>query len=53
MPEEEYTETKTRVYAAKKVKNQSKFSKYFVKPITKAMGMKEGDGNSKRGRLTA
>jgi len=49
---DEYTERKIRVYEPKVVKGEGKVSKYFVKPITKAMGFNKGKSDNER-RLTA
>lgn len=50
---DEYVEQKVRVYKARPVKQESKFSKYFVQPIQKMAGMKPKEETAKRGRLTA
>jgi hypothetical protein len=50
---EEYTERKIRTYEPTVHKGESKASKYFVKPITKALGMKHAEEHARTTRLTA
>jgi hypothetical protein len=48
---EEYTEHKVRVYKTVHQKGEGRLSKYFVKPISKALGHKPH--NDSASRLTA